>query len=60
MKDHIKAVINCWQNRSIPYRSITIQDLSDLDVDLSRSFNVKCHGVIGVAIHVYGFLLMVT
>ena len=31
--------------------------MGDLDFDLSMSFKVKCHGVIGLAI--YGFLLTV-
>ncbi len=30
--------------------------MGDLDFDLSGSFKVKCHGVIGLVI--YGFLLM--
>ncbi len=41
---------------SIPYRSATTQNLSDLDLDLSRSLKVKCEGAIGRPI--YGFLLM--
>ena len=40
----------------MPYRYPTTQNQSDLDFDLSRSFKVKCHGVIGLTI--YGFLLM--
>ncbi len=33
--------------------------MSDLDFDPSRSLKVKSYGVIGLTIHVYGFLLMV-
>ncbi len=33
-----------------------LQNLSDLDFDLSRSLKVKCDSVIGL--HIYGFLLM--
>ncbi len=32
---------------------------SDLEVDLSRPLKVICDGVIGLAIYMYGFLLMV-
>ncbi len=41
-----------------PLWLIRLRNLSDLDFDLSRSFKVKCHGVIGLAIYV--FLLMAT
>ncbi len=39
----IKVVINCW-HISVPYRSPTTQNVSDLDFDLSRSFKVKSNG----------------
>ena len=39
-----------------PLRDIRLQNLSDLDLDLSRSLKVKCVSAIGLPI--YGFLLM--
>ncbi len=47
----IKLVIS-----SIPYRSATTQNLSDLDFDLSRSLKVKFDSAIGL--NIYGFILM--
>ncbi len=46
---------NLWPN-SGPFRNIRLWDLSDLDIDLSRSLRVKFDGSIGLLI--YGFLLM--
>ena len=40
-----------------PLGDISLQNLGDLDFDLSMSLKVKSDGVIGLAI--YGFLLMV-
>ncbi len=37
----IKVVISLLANISIPYRSPTTQNLSDLDFDLSMSLKVK-------------------
>ncbi len=47
---------NIWPNTAL-LRDTSLQNMSDLDFDLSMSLKVKCHGVIGLAI--YGFLLMV-
>ena len=38
----------------VPLRDIRLENLSDLDFDLSRSLKVKRHGVIGLTI--YDFL----
>ena len=46
---------NIWPN-SAPLQDIRLQNLSDLDFDLSRSLRVKCDSVIGLPI--YAFLLM--
>ena len=48
---------NIWSN-SAPLRNIRLQNLSDLDFDISRSLKVKCDGAIGLSI--YGFLWIVT
>ncbi len=48
---------NIWPN-SAPLQDIRLQNLSDLEFDLSRSLKVKCDDVIGLAI--YGFLLTYT
>ncbi len=48
---------NIWPN-SAPLQDTKLLNLSDLDFDLSRSLEVKCDGVIGLLIHVYGFLLI--
>ncbi len=48
---------NIWPN-SAPLQDIRLQNLSDLEFDLSRSLKVKCDDVIGLAIH--GFLLTYT
>ncbi len=40
-----------------PLRDIRLQNLGDLDFDLSRSVKVKCDSAIGLPI--YGFLLMI-
>ncbi len=42
---------------SAALRDIRLQNIDDLDFDLSRSLKVKCDGAIGLPI--YGFLLMV-
>ena len=41
---------------SAPLRYIRLPNIGDLDFDLSRSFNVKSDGAIGLPI--YGFLSM--
>ncbi len=46
---------NIWPN-SAPLSDISFQNLSDLDIDHSRSLKVKRDSVI--APHVYAFLLM--
>ncbi len=48
---------NIWPN-SAPLQDIRLQNLSDLELDLSRSSKVKCDDVIGLSI--CGFLLNVT
>ncbi len=48
---------NIWPN-SAPLQDIRLQNLSDLEFDLSRSFKVECDDVIGLVIH--GFLLICT
>ncbi len=48
---------NIWPN-SAPLQDIRLQNLSDLEFDLSRSLKVKCDDVIGLVIH--GFLLICT
>ncbi len=45
---------NIWRN-SAPLWDIMLQNLSDLDFDLSMSLKVNCDGVIGLPI--FGFLL---
>ena len=40
-----------------PLRDIQLQNLSDIDFDLSRSLKVICDGAIGLPN--YGFLLLV-
>ncbi len=52
----IKMVISPQENICISNGSPTTQNLSDLDFDFSRSFNVKYEGAIGLP--TYGFLLM--
>ncbi len=47
---------NIWPNSAAPLQETKLQNLRDLDFDLSRSFKVKCDGVIGLSI--YGFLLI--
>ena len=44
-----------WPN-SAPLQDIKLQNVSDLDFDLSRSLKIKCDSVIGLP--VYAFLLM--
>ncbi len=44
-----------WPN-STPLHHIRLQNLSDLDTDVSRSFTVECDGTIELPI--YGFLLI--
>ncbi len=46
---------NIWSN-SAPLQYIRLQNLSDLEFDLSRSLKVKCDSVIGLPI--YNFPLM--
>ena len=46
---------NIWPNAA-PLQVIRLQNLSDLEFDLSRSLKVKCDSVIGLPI--YAFLLM--
>ena len=46
---------NIWPN-SVPLQDTKLRNLSDLDVDLSRSLKVKCDSIIGLSIH--GFLLI--
>ena len=46
---------NIWPN-STPLQDIRLQNLSDLEFDLSRSLKVKCDDVIGLSL--YAFLLM--
>ncbi len=46
---------NIWPN-SVDLRDISLRNLSDLNIDLSRSLKVKRDGVIGLSIYV--FLLM--
>ena len=46
---------NLWPN-SAPLPDIMLQNLSDLDFDLSRLLNIKCDSVIGVT--TYGFLVV--
>ncbi len=46
---------NLWPY-SVPLQDIRLQNLSDLEFDLSMSLKVKCHDIIGIAIH--GFLLI--
>ena len=53
----IKEVTLHLANISIPCRSPSTQNQSDLDFDLSRSLKVKSDDVIGLTI--YSFLLMV-
>ncbi len=48
---------NIWPI-SAPLEDIRLQNLKDLEFDLSRSLKVKCDDVIGLAIH--GFLLTYT
>ncbi len=43
-----------WYNSS-PLQDIRLRNLSDVELDLSRSLKVKCDDVLGLAIH--GFLL---
>ncbi len=45
-----KVVILPLGNISIPYRYPTTKNLSGLDVDLSRSVNIKFDNVIGLAL----------
>ena len=49
-------VFSYWWLR-VTLWDIRLWNPSDLDLNLSRSFKVKCHGVTGLAI--YGFTLMV-
>ncbi len=46
---------NIWPNWA-PLRDIRLQNLGDLDLDLSRSLMAKCEGAI--VLPIYGFLLM--
>ena len=47
---------NIWPN-STPLQDTKLRNLSDLDLDLSRSLKFKCDGVIGLSI--YGFVLII-
>ena len=46
---------NIWPN-SAPLQDIKLQNLCDLDFNLSRALKVKCNDAIGL--HIYGFLFM--
>ncbi len=46
---------NIWPN-SAPLQDIRLQNVSDLEFDLSRALKVKCDIVIGL--NTYAFLLM--
>ncbi len=48
---------NIWPNPA-PLQGIKLQNVSDLEFDISRSLKVKCDDVIGLVIH--GFLLTYT
>ena len=46
-----------WPN-SAPLQDTSLQNVSDLEFDLSRSLKVRCDSVIGLPIYMYAFLLM--
>ena len=49
---------NIWPN-SAPLQNIMLQNMSDLNFDLSRSLKVKCD-VIGLSIYGFLFIYIVT
>ena len=49
---------NIWLN-SAHLQDIKLQNLNDLDFDLSMSLKVKCNGAIGLAHMVYSILMFI-